>query len=515
MYLVLTALLALNVSREMLHAFLIVNESMESTNEKFAGKIEATYAEFEQQNLINQAKVEPYWIKAQKVRQYTDEFVEYIDSTRVTLMAITEGLTMEEAKITPLSQIKKKDDFNRPTHFFIGASEKRGEAFTIKDKINEYRQNLINIVDENDRANFDSKLGLKTDGEYRNADGVLEPWERHHFYHTILAADVTILNKFIAEAYNAELDVVNYLYSSITAQDFKFDEVKAKVIPNSNYIFQGDDYEAEILVAAYDTKQNPEVFILEGADTLTASNISLAKKIDGSRVILPATSEGTRKYAGVVKMKTPWGDTKDYHFKHSFLVAKPTATVSATKMNVFYRGVDNPIAISASGKSDAQLEPSITAGRLVKLDQGWVVRDLPGDAIETTIKVYADDNGGKKFMGEHIFRIKRLPDPIAKVLGTVEEKITKSKMLANPFLVCQMPEWVEFQYEFKVLSFTMTIPQGQGYVITEKTESQMFTQRMKDQIQNLKKNDILVISDIRVMGPEGSRKIESINVTID
>lgn len=515
MYLVLTALLALNVSREILHAFLVVNESMESTNEKFFTKIEATYAEFAEQNLINESKVRPYYNRAMQVKEYTKDFVSYVDSLKYTIIALTEGITIDEAKIIPLSEVKKKDNYDRPTNFFIGGTEKKGEAYTIREKIDKYRQDLIGMVDEEDRENFDEKLGLRTDAEYRNADGDPEPWERHHFYHTILAADITILNKFIAEAYNAELDVVNYLYSSISAEDFKFNEIKAKVIPNSNYIFQGDEYEAEILVAAYDTTQNPEIFILEGADTLTSSNLGMAKKIEGSKVILPASSEGTRKYAGIVKIKTPLGETKNYHFKHSFLVAKPTATVSATKMNVFYRGVDNPIAISASGKSDAQLEPSITVGRLAKVDQGWVVRDLPGEAIETTVKVYADDNGGKKFMGEHLFRIKRLPDPIAKVLGTVEEKITKSKMLANPFIVCQMPEWVEFEYDFKVLSFTMTIPQGGGYVITEKSDSQMFTQRMKDQIQNLKRNDILVISDIRVMGPEGSRKIESINVTID
>ena len=166
-------------------------------------------------------------------------------------------------------------------------------------------------MEEKDREGFD--LGLKTDGEYSNADGKSEDWATHHFYRTILAADITILKQLITEVYNAETNVVNYLYSSISAEDFKFDEVNAKVIPNSNYVFQGE-YRAEILVAAYDTKQNPEVYILEGSDTLTEASFSRATRIEGASGVvnleLPASSEGTRKYAGLIRMKTPWEPQK-------------------------------------------------------------------------------------------------------------------------------------------------------------------------------------------------------------
>ncbi|MBN2174097.1 MAG: hypothetical protein JW731_08200, partial [Bacteroidales bacterium] len=119
-------------------------------------------------------------------------------------------------------------------------------------------------------------------------------------------------------------------------------------------------------------------------------------------------------------------------------------------------------------------------------------------------------------MGEQLFRVKKLPDPIAKIIGSDDDgKISTKKMLANPFLVCQLPDWVDFEYDFKVTSFTIFIPQGGGYFITEKSESQLFTQKMKDQIQSLKKNDIIVFRDIKVKGPEGPRKIESINITIN
>ncbi|MBC8486887.1 MAG: gliding motility protein GldM [Bacteroidetes bacterium] len=517
MYLVLTALLALNVSREILSAFLVVNESMETTTEQFSLKVDEIFTDFEAQYTINPKKVGKYWEQAQTARSLSDSLVNYIEGLKAKVISLTEGISIEEADTISLYNINKKDNFDRPTNFFIGSDTKKGEATNLLDSITTYKEKMIKLVDEDDRAGFD--LGLKTDGDYRNADGKSQPWARHHFYHTILAADLAILNKFIAEIYNAEANVINYLYSSISAEDFKFDEVSAKVIASSNYIFQGDDYRAEIIVAAYDSKQHPDIYVLEGADTLPHGKINLAKKIETDKgkgiLILPQSTEGTKKYAGIVQIKNPWGVPTNYHFKSEFIVAKPSATISATKMNVFYRGVDNPVSISASGKADAQIRPDITSGRIVRTDQGWVVRNIPPEAYETTIRIFAEDNGGRKFMGEQLFRVKRLPDPIAKVIGISDGKISTKKMLANPFLLCQLPEGVDFEYDFKVTSFTMFIPQGGGYFSTEKAENQMFSQKMVDQIQNLKKNDVILFQDIKVRGPEGPRKIESINITIN
>ncbi|MCD4682425.1 MAG: gliding motility protein GldM [Bacteroidales bacterium] len=517
MYLVLTALLALNVSREILSAFLIVNESMEITNKQFSAKVNEIYADFEEQNTINPNKVGEYWEKAKKAKNISTNLVNYLDDLKAQVISQTEGITLEEADTINLAMVKKKDNFDDPTNFFVGTDTKRGEAVALLDSITLFKDNLLSLISEKDREGFD--LGLKTDGDYKNADGKSESWAMHHFYHTILAADITILNKFIAEVYNAEANVVNYLYSSISEEDFKFDTISGEVLPKSNYIFQGDEYSAKIFVAAFDTKQDPDVYIMEGADTLLLDQIDRAKKIDTKHgkgiYTLPASSEGTKKYAGLIRITTPWGAHKYYHFKHEYIVAKPSATVSADKMNVFYRGVDNPVSISASGKADAQLKPSISAGKLNRNQNGWVVSNLPPEAYETTIRIYADDNGGRKFMGEQLFRVKRLPDPIAKVIGSDDGKISMRKMLANPFLLCQLPEWVDFEYDFKVTSFTMFIPKGGGYFVTEKAESQLYTDKMKNQIQSLKKNDVIVFRDIKVRGPEGPRKIESINITIN
>ncbi len=209
MYLVLTALLALNVSREILSAFLIVNESMETTNEQFSAKVDEVYADFEKQYTINPNKVGEYWDKAQEAKGFSNSMVEYLDDIKAQVISFTEGIPLEVADTISLELVQKKDNYDMPTNYLIGNDTKKGKADDLLATITEYKQNLIKLVDEDDREGFD--LGLKTDGEYRDADGGKESWQMHHFYHTILAADITIFNKLIAEVYNAETNVVNYL----------------------------------------------------------------------------------------------------------------------------------------------------------------------------------------------------------------------------------------------------------------------------------------------------------------
>ena len=523
MYLVLTALLALNVSREILNSYLIVNDSMVATTELFSHTVDEIYYDFEEQFKINPDKVKSYRDQALEVKDLSDTFISYIEGIKAQVIVKTEGrdLTLEQADTIKLRNLTKIDNFDAPTNFFIGTDLKKGEAPVLKANIEEFRKNLYGFIKPEDMDGFD--LGLITDGDYRDREGKPMKWEDYQFDHTVLAATVVILNNLIAEVYNAEANIVNYLYSSISAKDFKFDEVSAKVIANSNYIFKGDEYQADIIVAAYDSKQDPEVYIMKGVDSLPSNKKDQATKVDtefGKGVLtLPASTEGTQKYAGFVKIKNPMGADQYYHFSSEFIVAKPSATVSATKMNVFYRGVDNPVAISASGKADAQLKPRIIpagAGKISRSGEGgWIVKDLSGNAIELTVKIYADDKDGEKFMGEQSFRVKRLPDPMAKIMGAKNGKISKKKLLANAFLVCQLPEWVDFKYDFKVTSFTMTIPKGGGLLTKEKSESQRFTPKMVSQIQNLKKNDAILFQDVKVQGPEGTRKIESINITIN
>jgi len=335
----------------------------------------------------------------------------------------------------------------------------------------------------------------------------------HNFYRTILAATVTILNKTKAEIYNAEFDVVNNLYSSIDALNFKFDKIQAKVIPRSSYIFLGEEYQAEILVGAYDTKQNPDVRYVLGADTLTPGNYRNATTLEGSQGLvilkLAGSSEGLKKFAGIIKVVSPLGDTMAFHFKDEFIVARPAITISPSKMNVFYIGVDNPVTISVPG-SPEKLLPSISIGSIRQEGTEWIVSNLTSSgAREAVISVNAVFSGKTKNMGSYKFRLKTVPDPLIKVAGKNEGFISKSLLLASPFLVPEMPAGFDFDLKYSVTSFVFSTSTNTGEGNDVKVQGNRLTPEILKSINNARKGQRIWFDDVYVKGPDGTRKVNT------
>jgi len=518
LYLVLTALLALNVSKQILDAFVVVNESMETTNENFAKKLDNTYADFKIQYQLNPNKVGPYWEKAQIAHQLSDKFVKYVDSIKYTVIQRTDRLpSLNDAKKIALRDAKRKDNYDMPTTYFIGASHdgSAGEARKLKDKINAFKKQMLDIVDPKYRNTI--KIGLDTKGPYYDADGKQQNWEMHNFYRTILAANVTILNKIKAEIYNTEFDVTNYLLSSISAEDFKYDKIEARVIPKSSYVFLGDEYQAEIVVAAFDTKGDPNVRYALGSDSLLARNFNSATPLESERGVvrlkLAGSSEGLKKFAGIIKIVSPLGDTMTFHFKDEFIVAKPGITISPSKMNVFYVGVENPVEVSVPG-SPEKIMPTITAGKIRPEGKNWIVYDLPKGVRDATITVNAVFSGKTKSMGATTFRLKLVPDPVARVGSKSDGFISKSLLLASPYVIAEMPTGFDFDLKFTVTSFTFTT-EISGDIIPTKVQGNRLTPDILKMIQNAKKNKRIWFEEINVKGPDGDRTIAGIGLKIN
>lgn len=518
MYLVLTALLALNVSKQILDAFVVVNESMEVTNDNFSKKLDNTYSKFKIQYQLNPNKVGPYWEKAQKAHQLSQDLEKYVDSIKFVIIMETDKLpSLDDAKKLELRNAKRKDNYDVPTRFFIGSSPdgSAGEAKKLRERIEAYKKQMLDLVDPKYRNTI--KIGLDTEGPFYDADGQKQNWEMHNFYRTILAATVTILNKIKAEVYNAEFDVVSNLFSAIDATNFKFDKIAAKVIPKSNYVFLGEEYQAEIIVAAYDTKQVPDVRYVMGSDSLPPSGFDRATPIEGADGVvtlkLSGNGEGLKKYAGMIKVVSPLGDTMTFHFNSEFIVAKPALTISPTKMNVFYVGVDNPISISVPGGPE-RITPTVSVGRIRAEGKDWIVSDLPKGTKEAVVTVNAVFSGKTKNMGSYSFRLKRVPDPIAKIGGKNEGYISKSLLLASPYLVPEMPVGFDFDLKYTVISFTF-VTESSGDIFETKVQGNRLSPDIVKMITNAKKNKRIWFEDISVRGPDGDRNVASISLKVN
>jgi len=532
MYLVLTAMLALNVSKEILEAFKVVNESVVSTNENFTAKVNGLYDNFEKQYSLNQEKVGPFWDKAKQVQAISNEFISYLDSVKYNTMARTEGIEIggedgisyDSLKKMTLRDIKKIDNYSKPTNYLVGVEGIKGKGYELQEKMGKFREDLLSFIPDDRRSSFN--IGLTTDGKYIHADGsTTDDWVYYNFYHTILAADVTILNKISAEAKNAEFDIVNYLAQDISAKDFKFSKIEAKILANSAYVFQGDDYNAEIFVAAVDEKNKPTVEYRMNASEWDNDFSAGATKLVGDsgivRMKISTKNLVPKEYtfSGRIIIRDPTGEEQSYPFTNRFTVAEPSANVSATKMNVFYRGVDNPIKISASGIPDHRLDYSITAGKIIKTKDGYFVSSLDRSTLtinDITINVFAlGEDKSRTKLGEQVFRLKELPDPLVRIRGMNEDNgITKGQILANPYLICDLPEFVNFEYPFEVNAFSMTVYKANGESYDLYATDAELTGEMEKYIGGLRKNADVVFKNIKVKGPTGDRKVPALVLTL-
>jgi len=534
MYLFLTAMLALNVSKEILDAFLVVNDSMESTNESLTAKIQEEYAEFENQYNMNPNKVGPFWERAKNVRSEAINLVNYLDYIKYKLVKVNEGKDSLEImnlyykdtiihgvqkKVLNLPSVDTKDKYNATTHYLV-RENKKGEAYAMSARMQVYRDTLLNVMDL--PANS-TKVGLITNGggrTYSNAGGVKQDWEQHNFYHTILAADVTILNKIIAEIRAAEFNALNYLYASVSEKDFKFDKVGAKVIPKSTYVFKGQDYEAEVIVAAYDSKTELKSLILQGADKWNEKNIARAKTIIGEdgtvKLKFPTNREGLQKYAGVIEMRHPVTDEiVRYEYNSDYYVAPPSLTVAPLKMNVFYVGVDNPVSISAAGISKDQIKPVINMGKLKKNGDEWTVRidTKPKGTSIATISASAKIDNKNYNLGKADFRVKRVPSPSAEIAGLMDGQIDKNVLLANSAIIPNQKDF-EFDIYFIINSYQFaTIMNGDW--VQKNVKGNQFTDEVKKIIRNGKRKQKFFFEKIQATGPDGSiRSLNAINLEI-
>ena len=520
MYLVLTALLALNVSKDVINAFLVVNDNIVQTNENLSQKLNEIYANFEKNYQINQVKVKPYWEKAQEAKVLSGEMVDYVENVRNELIAATENVSIDSAKRISVKNIKKKDNYLVPTRYFMGSSNdgSDGASKKLKDRIILFRQEMLALVDSRNLRNVN--LGLDTEGPYYNADGLEQNWETHFFYNTIVAADIPILNKIISDVYNAEYDVVNLLHKSIGQGDFKFDRIEAKVLPKSNFVCIGDEYQAEIIVAAYDTTQSPEVYFMQGVDYLPATMIGQATLLDNVpgkiNLNLSARMEGLNKYAGFVRAKASTGEVNDYHFNNEYYVASASFTISAKKMNVFYIGVDNPVSIDISGIPKESLTPAISCGT-IKPDlssNDWVV-NVPVGCNDAVVTLATNINGVQKYLGSKTFRVKKLPDPAATIGGKNSGVINRDIMIAAGALAPKMPDDFEFDHSFVISSFTMTVQRG-FKVYNLDSKNAYLTTEMIDQIKQTNRGQSVVFENIMARDPDGiERTLSPIVLTIN
>ena len=547
MYLVLTALLALNVSADILDAFAIVNDGLEKTNASVENKIEDYYNIFELQYSRQPEKAQVYWDKAKDIRLKTDEIINFIEKEiKVPLVLETENITEEQLlnnkdpKKALLRNTEKISDENRRVFYEfelknIGAKDKydaatnfminNGNATILKNKIQEYRAYIVNTVEGAGLSNYSKYVGLLTDvdhnGEkiiYTDNDGQELSWENKNFEHIILTAEIAILNKIVGEIQTTEYDAITALFKQIGSSDFKFESVQARVIQRSDFIIKGQNYEAEIFIAAADTSKAFDVKYFMGTDDYNKAKgepVKLNSKEGKVILNFPTTTVGMHKYAGRIEIPRPDGTMALYDFNESFQVVAPSATVAPTKMMVMYEELQNPISVSAPGITSDDIIINVEGGKYTKdkNDGDYFVEVNKGAKI-VKVKVSAKDDKGKIVdLGTQEFRVKKVPDPVVKIGDITGGKVEKEVLLSIGRVMAVMKDFDFEGFNYVVDSYTVST--YRGTFIDKNNKGPKFSNEVIELISNAQTGQRIQFQDICVKSPKGEvRNVGSINIQI-
>jgi gliding motility-associated protein GldM len=507
MYLVLTAMLALNVSNEVLDAFETIEHRFGQSIDIIKQNNEARFSSFDDAIKNSSVeKVKPWKDKAEIVKNKTYQIVSYIDSLKRELIFTADGKKARQYTGDFVNyKLENRENTDIGTRLLYGNEESEGEGYLLKNELEKYKNDLVAILSETDngKAIIATIQGmLKTD----DVDDVDESkdWVYATFYNAPVISDLAILSSISLDVRNCEAQMMNYLLAQIDASTFKFSEIEPAIIPNSSYIIKGTSLEAKIFLAAYDPSVRPVVRIGGSAINSIEKGQIEYKSIQNS--------VGMHRLTGTIEYPGPDG-LKSVPFDFPYQVGEAAAVISPTKMNVFYLGVENPVEISVSGVPQEKISASCEGGNLRIEGSGYVVTPNAGSKI-CKILVSAEINGTRQQMKTQEFRVKKLPTPIAAVSGITGKTATKGELSAAQGLQAKMPEDFEFDLKNTVTSFRISVTGKGGYEKEEASNGAYFSSAQKALFNTLSPGQRVFISDIKATGPGGAVDLATLDIKI-
>ena len=436
MYLVLTAILALNVSSEVISAFKVVNNSLVGSNENIHASNETLYTSLEQKLNEPQSKEKAMvWEpRAKKAKEYSAEMIKYIDSLKSALK-IGAGLRMEWNKeLQDSVEAYKEDNLDASTLLF----ESKGEGENLRKRLEEYKEKMLNI-DPTIRKQFEKTFPVSTVPP-TSQDGKQKDFTTSFFHMTPTIAAITMLSKFQNNVRNAESEVVTYAHNQIGSVEVHMDQVGVLIGQNSNYLMPGDKLEITAGVGAYSSAAAPVI-------SINGSNVAVSQ----GQGMYSTTVSGSGNHNVNVRVTFTDENNKKQTIDKvvPYTVGTPGgAAVMLDKMNVFYIGVDNPVTIS-SGTGWDKTKVSMSGGTMRSTGGSgkYAVRvSSPGNA---SITVNSD---GK--VSTYPFRVKNIPDPVLMVGpsegGRIQSVVFKNQQYARAEL-----KGFDFEYRYNVVSATV------------------------------------------------------------
>lgn len=474
MYLVFIAMLAINLSPEVLSAFGFLKEDLETYNKATTLKNNNLYANLDSKVSDQYEKYRPLQIKLNKLKEISTDYYQYLAELKTVLTASVKDSLDYEA----MNSANFLDDY----FFTSDRYTKKGKEFI--DRIEAYKDSLMGLLEpENERLSVAIEKIFDV-SDPKNSEKKTIPWLEYHYKGFPLIASITNITELQTKIKNTESDILNVLLGIKLDSEVSLKNYKGIVRLDKSAYFSGENVTGQIVLGRYDATLVPDKVMINNTDVTSQVN-------DGQVVInMPAGDVGNHDIKGVISFVQD-GIPANVPFSSVYsVISQPTdAVISADKMNVVYRGLENPISVSLPGVADKDI--LVKAKGLKKVGVGKYMVS-PGSEEELVINVSALLSSGKTVNSRKVLRVKNIPAATAMLRGETGVISLPKSSVSNLDVEAGLPDFV-FDLNLRVTSFKIKVPNQLAITV--------FGNKMNSRANNLisraKKGDIINIFEVK------------------
>jgi len=484
LYLVLLGLIALDVPDSLLDAFKNISDSLNASKVNVETGIQNTFTSFEKTKLVQQPdRAKPIYAKAVRARALAESLDKYVDSLKKIMIAETNGID------PATNDYKGRDNLDESVNLMVD----RKNAIELRKRINYTREALLDQLDAKERLGVD--LSLQTNDPIKRTGFPSKDWENANFGEGIpMGAAMTALIKIQADTKNDENEVVKKILGEIDQAQINLDQFSAVAVAPTSYVLDGQTYSAQVFLTASDSKSNPDI-------SVDGSKLSV---VGGKGTYtVGASGEGIRTWTGTITVRQNDGSLKTYSTgPQTYQVAKPSAVVSPTKMNVLYIGLPNPLSVSAPGVPLDKIHVSMSGGSVSGSNGNYI--GTVSTIGTATVTVSGEVAPGKTMtLGSTVFRVKRIPDPKAEFAGKSGGTTNAANIRAQDYIFAKLADF-EFDAKFNITHFTVLIIKPRQDAIIIAGNGFQLSSAMHAAMNTVTPGTTIVFKDIDAVGPDGT-----------
>lgn len=525
MYLFYTALLALNVSSEILTSFVKINESIQKTTSNYSEKTKSLYAKIDNSALEQPGKYTKLAKQAHELERQSNEFIQNIEDLKLLILRESQG---PEATLD--GEIKKMDDLHAATIVMVGeGGPMMGKQ--LRGWLDSYRELLLGIIEDTSLTVYKNVAkNLEAKDQFDNKEAPWS-WEETLCRGMPMIGTMAMLSKLQADIRNSEADVLEFMIAELEGLDIRITALEALVSSPRSFVIRGGKYSSNVFLGARDTSMRPTIYLTYNApfydSTVVNGEVQYKLRQGANYDTLPIDESGKGlhvrdcggvgdfNYGGLVHYKSNKGDMW-LPYKAVYQVGDAGFTVSASACNVFYRGLDNPVEVAVSGYPQEAVSVSISGGASISRSGAGYIVKVPASvsAREVSITVSVRTEEGVRTLGSKTFSVLNVPPPTIVIAGAYKDgaSVPKGAITRTPTLTANLESdffpfkgvsysVISYEFLYSVRGVTQTIA-GTGSNIPQTI------------LNNLNPGSAASFTNIRVSSPSGERKTNGITVKI-